>query len=133
MIVRETRTPLAKRLRRQPTNAETLLWQHLRNRQLDGWKFKRQFPIDRYVVDFCCADARLIIELDGGQHATQIESDAKRTEVLSAMGYLVLRFWNNDVLKNIDGVLETIILTVKPQAFEPPHPNPLPEGEREPR
>ncbi|WP_022721569.1 endonuclease domain-containing protein [Rhodopseudomonas sp. B29] len=133
MVIRTTRTPIARRLRAQPTQAETLLWQRLRNRQLGGWKFKRQFPIDRYVVDFCCADAQLIVELDGGQHGQQAEADAARTEVLSAMGYLVLRFWNNDVLSNLDGVLETIARTIRPDAFDPPHPNPLPDGERESR
>ncbi len=133
MIVRTARTPMAKRLRRQPTQAETLLWQRLRNRQLDGRKFKRQFPIDRFVVDFCCTEARIIVELDGGQHGQQAEKDSARTEILSAMGYLVVRFWNNDVLSNIDGVLETIARTISPHAFDPPHPNPLPDGEREPR
>jgi lysyl-tRNA synthetase class 2 len=132
MITRNAHTPLAKRLRREPTQAESLLWQHLRNRQLQGWKFRRQFPIDKYIVDFCCAEARLVVELDGGQHVEQREHDAARTEVLSAAGYLVLRFWNNDVLANIGGVLETIVLTLEP-AFEAPHPNPLPGGERESR
>ncbi len=113
------------------TDAEAKLWRHLRNRQLGGWKFKRQFPIDRYVVDFCCLEARVIIELDGGQHAEQIESDGKRTEMLSAMGYLVVRFWNNDVLANIDGVLEMIVSTLELSRSVPPHPNPLPQGERE--
>ena len=126
-------TPMAKRLRRQSTDAETLLWRRVRSRQLQGLKFRRQFPIDRYVVDFFCAEARLIVELDGGQHALQVEADKARTTMFSEMGYLVLRFWNNDVLSNIDGVLETIVLAIKPQAFEPPHPNPLPQGEREPR
>ncbi|RJF75165.1 endonuclease domain-containing protein [Rhodopseudomonas palustris] len=133
MITRTERTPMARRLRRQPTEAEALLWHRLRNRQLDGWKFKRQFPIDRFVVDFCCADARLVVELDGGQHGQQTERDAARTEVLSAMGYLVVRFWNHDVLSNVDGVLESIARTIKPHAFDPPHPNPLPDGERESR
>jgi lysyl-tRNA synthetase class 2 len=133
MIVRSAQTPTARRLRRPPTQAETFLWQRLRNRQLGGWKFKRQFPIDRFVVDFCCPEARLIVELDGGQHGQQIENDAARTEILSAMRYLVARFWNNDVLSNIDGVLETITRTIKPHAFDPPHPNPLPGGERESR
>lgn len=124
---------MARRLRRQPTEAEALLWRRLRNRQLDGWKFKRQFPIDRFVVDFCCADARIVVEIDGGQHGEQTERDAARTEVPSAMGYLVIRFWNSDVLSNADGVLETIARTIRPHAFDPPHPNPLPDGERESR
>jgi very-short-patch-repair endonuclease len=91
-------------------------------------KFRRQVQIASYIVDFCCEAARLIIELDGGQHATIKGQDAKRTEDLEARGYIVLRFWNNDVLHNIDGVLETIVATV---SHVPPHPNPRPTGERE--
>jgi very-short-patch-repair endonuclease len=122
---------LAKRLRRHQTDAERVLWFRLRDRRLDGLKFKRQLPIDRFVVDFCCSDARLIIELDGGQHATRTVEDLNRTKALDAMGYLVLRFWNNDVLQNIDGVLEEILSTIKQHRSEPPHPDPLPCGERE--
>jgi very-short-patch-repair endonuclease len=99
-------------------------------------KFRRQVPIDRYIADFCCADARLIIELDGGHHSADEEADAKRTAVLESCGYLVLRYWNNDVTKNLDGVLEDIvtILSRTPsvtRAPSPPHPDPLPSGERE--
>jgi very-short-patch-repair endonuclease len=124
-------TGAAKRLRRNQTDAERVLWFQLRGRRLQGLKFKRQVPIDRYIADFCCADARLIVELDGGQHATRISEDANRTKILEAMGYLVLRFWNNDVLQNIDGVLEEILNTLKQHRSEPPHPDPLPSGERE--
>jgi very-short-patch-repair endonuclease len=99
----------ARRLRRNQTDAERTLWFRLRDRRLDGWKFKRQMPIDRFTVDFCCADARLILEIDGGQHDQDRARDTDRTEVLEAMGYLVLRFWNNDVLRNTDGVLEEIL------------------------
>jgi very-short-patch-repair endonuclease len=120
----------AKRLRRNQTDAERVLWFHLRNRRFEGLKFKRQIPIDRYIADFCCSDARLMIELDGGQHATRTQEDANRTKVLEAMGYLVLRFWNNNVLQNIDGVLEEILNTLQHRS-EPPHPDPLPNGERE--
>src|SRR5689334_5799100 len=116
----------ARRLRRNQTDAERVLWFRLRDRRLNGLKFKRQVPIDRYVVDFCCSEARLIIELDGGQHATRITEDANRTKVLDAMGYLVLRFWNNDVLQNIDGVLEELLNTLEQHRSEPPHPDPLP-------
>jgi very-short-patch-repair endonuclease len=121
----------ARRLRRDQTDAERVLWLRLRDRRLNGWKFKRQVPIDRYVADFCCADARLIVELDGGQHSETTEADTKRTEILEAMGYLVLRFWNNDVLKNTDGVLEVILETLEQVKRSAPHPNPLPFGERE--
>jgi very-short-patch-repair endonuclease len=123
-------TGVAKRLRRDQTDAERVLWFQLRGRRLQGLKFKRQMPIDRYVVDFCCTEARLIIELDGGEHATRIAEDASRTKILEAMGYLVLRFWNNDVLQNTEGVLEEIVNTLRHRS-EPPHPDPLPFGERE--
>ena len=89
-------------------------------------------PLDRYVVDFCCESARLIVEVDGGQHADSIERDANRTMALEAMGYLVLRFWNNDVLQNTDGVIESILDTLGKLTPVPPHPHPLPNGEREP-
>jgi very-short-patch-repair endonuclease len=128
----------ARRLRRSQTDAERILWFRLRDRRFDGWKFRRQFPIDRFIVDFFCADAHLIIELDGGQHAVRAQHDKQRTRILEAMGYLVLRFWNNDVTQNIDGVLQVISDTLEShkaepfsQTSEPPHPNPLPSGERE--
>jgi very-short-patch-repair endonuclease len=125
------KTSFARRLRRDQTDAERVLWFRLRDRRLNGLKFKRQVPVGKYIVDFCCADARLIVELDGGQHATRDETN--RTAVVESMGYLVLRFWNNDVLKNTEGVLEEILKTVNHRAQEPPHPDPLPSGEREPR
>jgi very-short-patch-repair endonuclease len=121
----------ARRLRRDQTDAERTLWFRLRDRRLLGFKFRRQAAINQYVVDFCCADARLIIEIDGGQHAERTEKDLNRTQILESMSYIVLRFWNNDVMQNIDGVLEEIVRTLKQQRPEPPHPNPLPRGERE--
>jgi lysyl-tRNA synthetase class 2 len=125
MPVKVTR---ARRLRRDQTDAERVLWLRLRDRRLEGLKFKRQVPIDRFVVDFLCAKHRLIVELDGGQHATRDESN--RTKILETMGYLVVRFWNHDVLENTDGVLEEILNVIN-RAPEPPHPGPLPAGERE--
>jgi very-short-patch-repair endonuclease len=114
-MVKATRsTSIARRLRRDATDAERKFWYHVRDRRLDGWKFRRQVPVAGYVVDFLCADAHLIVEVDGGQHAVQAVADAKRTQVLEAAGYLVLRFWNNDVLENIDGVLGEIIVTLRP-------------------
>src|SRR3981189_1016247 len=104
--------PLARRLRRNQTDAECVLWFRLRDRRLGGWKFKRQVPIDRFVVDFLCADAKLIVEIDGGQHDQNRDRDADRTSVLEAMGYLVLRFWNHDALRNTEGVLEEILSTL---------------------
>lgn len=118
----------ARRLRRDQTDPERTLWFRLRDRRLNGMKFRRQMPLKSYVVDFCCESARLVVELDGGQHAIRIDEDAKRTADLESFGYVVLRFWNNDVLNNIDGVLEIIVATA---SQEPPHPSPLPAGERE--
>ena len=86
-----------------------MLWKHLRNRGLAVLKFRRQVPIDRYVVDFFCKSAGIIIEVDGGQHADTVMSDTRRDAMLAECGYLVLRFWNNDVLGNIEGVLATIL------------------------
>jgi very-short-patch-repair endonuclease len=122
------KVPFARRLRRNQTDAERVLWFRLRDRRLNGLKFKRQVPIDKYIVDLCCAEAKLIVELDGGQHATRDETN--RTAVLEAMGYFVLRFWNNDVLQNTEGVLEEILNTAYRHPQEPPHPVPLPSGER---
>ena len=103
------RTERARRLRRDQTNVEQRLWALLRNRQLDGFKFRRQVPIDRYVADFVCADAMLVVELDGGQHAADAAYDATRTAVLERLGYVVLRFWNHDVVETAEGVAETIL------------------------
>jgi lysyl-tRNA synthetase class 2 len=124
-------TTTAKRLRRQQTDAERILWFRLRGRRLAGWKFKRQVPIDRFIVDFVCADAKLIVELDGSQHAVRTRQDEERTRTLEAMGYLVLRFWNNDVMRNLEGVFQEILNTLNQQSLDPPHPTPLPCGERE--
>ena len=124
-------TTRARRLRRHQTDAERILWFRLRGRRLAGWKFKRQVPIDGFIVDFVCADAKVIVELDGSQHAVRTRQDEERTKTLEAMGYLALRFWNNDVMSNPDGVLEEILNTLNQQSPEPPHPTPLPCGERE--
>ena len=103
---RKRLTPITRRLRRDQTEAEERLWYYVRDRRLEGAKFVRQFQIDRYVADCACRSARLAIELDGGQHDPV--RDAARTEIIKRYGYLVLRFWNNDVLQNTDGVLEAI-------------------------
>lgn len=89
------------------TDAERALWWLLREKQVNGRRFRRQVPIDRYIVDFACLEARLIIEVDGGQHADS-ESDAARDAYLHANGFRVLRFWNNEVLSNREGVLTRI-------------------------
>ena len=98
----------AKNLRKRLTDAERLLWNHLRAKQIEGVKFRRQEPIDNYIVDFVCFENRLIIEVDGGQHATEIEKDIGRDNYLKNNGFRILRFWNNEVFTNIDGVLEII-------------------------
>ena len=98
----------AQDLRRQSTEAEKKLWQLLRNRQFDGLKFRRQAPIGPYIADFLAVDALLIIEIAGGQHSSHTSHDKKRTVWLKQHGYRVLRFWNNDVLANSEGVIEVI-------------------------
>ena len=102
-----SKTNRARTLRKNSTNAELRLWQRLRARALRGYKFVRQEPIGPYVVDFVCREERLIIELDGGQHAESMR-DLMRDRWLTERGYRVLRFWNNDVFANIEGVWETI-------------------------
>jgi BirA family biotin operon repressor/biotin-[acetyl-CoA-carboxylase] ligase len=99
-------TPVARKLRKDPTEAEKRLWSRLRSEQL-GARFTRQYPIGNAIVDFACRSLRLAIELDGSQHADS-EADAARTRLIEAQGYRVIRFWNNDVLANTDGVLTAI-------------------------
>jgi very-short-patch-repair endonuclease len=98
---------IARRLRANQTNAEAVPWNRIRNRQIDGHKFARQIPIGRYICDFVCREKRVVIEVDGGQHNDSAE-DVVRDRYLIAEGYRVLRFWNNDVLGNLEGVLTTI-------------------------
>ena len=98
---------IARRLRANQTDAETALWNRIRNRQIDGHKFVRQVPIGNYICDFVCREKLLVIEVDGGQH-NESAADAIRDRRLAEDGYRVLRFWNNDVLGNVDGVLTTI-------------------------
>ena len=99
-------TPVARKLRRDRTEAEARLWSRIRARQLEGAKFVSQFQIGPHVADFACRGARLAIELDGGQHTS--ERDAPRTRVIERFGYRIIRFWNHDVLADTDAVLEAI-------------------------
>jgi very-short-patch-repair endonuclease len=115
----EFRTERARRLRGVLTDAEDNLWYRLRSRRLGGHKFVRQEPIGPYTVDFIWREARLVVEVDGGQHADS-ERDAIRDKWLAAHNYRVLRFWNNEVLRNLSGVLETIATAL---AEAPPHPD----------
>jgi very-short-patch-repair endonuclease len=102
----------AKSLRINQTEAEQRLWYHLRARRFMGLKFKRQKPMGRYIVDFVCMEQHLIIEIDGGQHAEQVEYDLQRDARLREQGYTVLRFWNNEVMQQLEGVLEQIRITI---------------------
>jgi adenine-specific DNA-methyltransferase len=99
----------------------------LRSRQVNGLKFRRQHSIGPYIVDFCCLEKKIVVEIDGGQHAEQAEIDQRRTNYLSKRGYRVLRYWNHDVLKSTDVVLEHILDSIERLH---PHPSPLPERER---
>ncbi len=102
-------TDRARVLRKNSTDAERRLWQGLRRNQINGCKFRRQQPIGPYIVDFVCFEKRLIIEVDGGQHAQQLEDDLARTEWLRSQGFQVLRFWNNQILREIDSVKAAIL------------------------
>ena len=103
-------TNIARNLRRRSTDTERFLWRHIRAKQLEDLKFRRQQPIGDYIVDFVCFEKRVIIELDGGQHTydTEKNKDLIRDKWFEEQGYKVLRFWNNDVLENMNGVLEMI-------------------------
>ena len=115
----------AKELRNRMTDAEKRLWHQLQELNRQGMHFRRQVPIDKYIVDFCWLSAKFVIEVDGGQHNEPAEQvrDAERTVRLEKRGYRVIRFWNNDVLANPDGVLQIIL-----DALKDPHPNPSPQG-----
>ncbi len=115
----------ARALRREQTGAERTLWSHLRDRRLQGAKFRRQHPIGPFIVDFYCPERALVVELDGGHHAIQVEADQVRTTFLVRQGCRILRFWDNDVLLNTEAVLEEIA-----RAVADPHPGPLPGRER---
>jgi len=98
----------ARKLRESQTEVESKLWRSLRDRQLTDAKFRRQHPIGPFVIDFCCVETRLVVELDGGQHSDRAVADQQRTKYLNSLGYRVLRFWDNEVLENVEGVLERI-------------------------
>ena len=108
----------AKTLRQSQTDAEGLLWHYLRRKQLDGYKFRRQQPIGPYIVDFACMSRKLVIELDGGQHAERHAYDETRDDYLRGKGYRILRFWNNEVFQNCMDVLEAVYQAL---VSPPPH------------
>jgi very-short-patch-repair endonuclease len=103
----------ARALRRNATDAESRLWTALRDRRLAGYKFRRQHPIGPFIADFACMTHRLVIEADGGQHDANAAADARRTAWLAPRGWRVLRFWNNDILANTEGVIETILAALR--------------------
>lgn len=118
-------TGRARKLRKTTTDAERLLWGRLRGEQL-GWRFRRQHPIPPYIVDFACIAAKLIIEADGGQHNRPGDHHL-RDRALRKGGWNVLRFWNNDIIGNMDGVLQTISAALG-SPMPPPNPSPALRG-----
>jgi very-short-patch-repair endonuclease len=125
----------ARANRRRPTDAEARLWSRLRDRRLQGWKFRRQFPVGTFILDFYCPDASLAVELDGGGHALQVSAvyDDARRAWLAKNGIRVLRFWNDQALAQTETVLEQILEALEASRYSPltpPHPHPLPKGER---
>lgn len=110
----------ARELRRNQTDAEKIMWRKLRAKQLQSLKFRRQQPIGKFIVDFVCFEKKLIIELDGSQHSENKELDESRDDWLLTQGYTVVRFWNNDVLKNIDGVMHSIQSIIQSPSPAPP-------------
>ncbi len=101
---------IARKLRKESTIQERMLWKILRNRQFKNLKFRRQFPIGEYIVDFVCEEKKLVIELDGGQHneSHNIKKDSERTKFIETQGYKVIRFWNNDITQNFEGVYQKL-------------------------
>ncbi|MBV9883552.1 MAG: endonuclease domain-containing protein [Sphingomonadaceae bacterium] len=131
-VVRRQINKHASRLRREMTDAERALWLELRNRRLLDYKFRSQWSLGPHVADFCCLAGRLVVEVDGSQHNENV--DAARTAWLKANGFRVIRFWNNDVLTNMEGVLAVIAEVLEArgkkekQQEEDPHPSPLPQA-----
>jgi very-short-patch-repair endonuclease len=122
-------THLQRNLRNAPTDAERLLWRHLKARQIEGCKFRRQHPYGDYILDFVCLERKVIVELDGSQHFDSATYDAKRSQFLRLAGFKVLRFWNNEVVGELDGVLEVVRRELVVRDENPSPPNPPLEGE----
>ena len=120
MPVTRRTNPHAAMLRRDMTRAERAMWFALRDRRLDGFKFRRQASMKAFVVDFLCLEARLVVEIDGGQHTP--EFDAQRTATVEGAGFEIVRFWNNDVIGNLDGVLTTLIDRLRARTLTQPSP-----------
>jgi very-short-patch-repair endonuclease len=120
-IMPKKSTDAAKKLRKNPTRAENLLWQKLRNRQSEGFKFRRQQPVGSYILDFVNFKKRIVIEVDGCQHAILKDKDKKRDAWLNSEGFELMRFWNNDVFENLDGILQVIRTKLKTPSPDPSH------------
>ncbi len=121
----------ARRLRRDMTETEKRLWYYLRSSRFEGYKFRRQYPLGNYIVDFICVQEKLIIELDGGQHLLQLKYDSIRDNWFKQQGFHILRFWNNEMMEKPVGVLQVIMEYLKCEsAARDPHPGPLPGRER---
>ncbi len=120
---------LQRNLRNAPTEAERRLWSHLKSRQMEGCKFRRQHPYGDFILDFVCLERRVAIELDGSQHFEAATYDEKRPRFLRLAGFKVLRFWNNEVFGELDGVLEVIRRELVARVENPSPPNPPLEGE----
>jgi very-short-patch-repair endonuclease len=120
---------LQRSLRNAPTDAERVLWRHLKSRQIEGCKFRRQHPYGDYIVDFACLERRVIVEVDGSQHFDAAPYDEKRSRFLRLAGFKVLRFWNNKVFGELEGVLEVIRRELVARCVNPSPPNPPLEGE----
>jgi very-short-patch-repair endonuclease len=115
---------LQRALRRNMTDAERKLWSLLRSRQVDGLKFRRQYPFENYILDFVCLEEKIVVELDGGQHQALLMEDNIRTQALERAGFRVLRFWNHEVLQEFEAVAEQILQTIS--EFPPSSPRPSP-------
>jgi very-short-patch-repair endonuclease len=115
---------LQRRLRKSMTDAERRLWRSLQRKQLDGLKFRRQHPFGNYIIDFVCLQAGLAVEVDGGQHAEGQTEDTGRTKYLESAGFRVLRFWNNDVLRDTEWVVEVIFRALRELTPSPSQPSP---------
>ncbi len=115
--MRHDSTAKAQDLRREQTEAEKIIWHALKAKRFDGYKFRRQFLINPYIADFACVEKMIVVEIDGGQHCESLRDNA-RTKFLESKGWQVVRFWNNDVMGNLDGVLSTLSLTLSRRAGE---------------
>ncbi|MFO1520046.1 MAG: DUF559 domain-containing protein [bacterium] len=127
--MKSTLKPFAKKLRKNSTDTESLLWRHLRAKRFEGFKWRRQEPVGKYIVDFICYEKRVIIECDGGQHLVEREKDRVREEWLGKRGYRMLRFWDHEILQDLEAVLEAIWKGL--MGHPPPDPRPPRAGEKE--